>query len=246
MSYYFAIWDGPAPLSNAHATSECERLLGSEARTPPSIGMLGLVDVLRAAHPDDAPSSPWSERPLVDHVDGTLAYLPVKPEQAEQIRPLLQDAAEARNFVAFDPQLGELMPSATTVPRVSDFELPEAADLPLHLTAVIGEALGAAAPMAGILEQMNTGYYVQWMATSGELTVEAQGETLLAPEHRLSREGRDQMVSLGFTEGDPNWQMHWSDGFLNLDQAGQILGHVLTAVRRMPVGTPMALQTFPI
>ncbi len=246
MSYYFAIWDGPAPLSNAHATSECERLLSSEARKPPSAGMLGLIDVLRAAHPDDAPSSPWSKGSLISHVEGTLAYLPVKADMAEQVRALLQDAAEARNFVAFDPQLGELMPSATTIARASDFELPEAADLPLHLTAVIGEALGAGGPMAGILEEIETSYYVQWMTKSGELTIEAQGESLLAAEHRLERAGKDQMVSLGFTEGDPNWQMQWTDGFVHLDQAGQILGHVLTAVRRIPVGTTMALQTFPI
>jgi len=247
MSYFFAIWDGPAPLSNAHATSECERLLSMEVHEPPRAGILGLIEVLRAAHPDDgSPSSPWSDGPLIGHVDGPLAYLPVRPESAEQIRPLLEDAAEARDFVAFDPQLGELMPSATTVARSADFELPDPAELPLHVTAVIGEALGAGVAVAGILEQVETGYYVQWLAKQSGLTLEAQGEQLLAPGLRLSPEGRDQMIGLGFVEGDPNWHLHWEDGFRNLDQAGRVIGHVLTVVRGLPVGTAMALQTFPI
>ncbi len=250
MSYYFAVWEGPEPLSNAHATSECDRLLTMRANNPPTPGVASLVDALRAAHPDPDPAaadaSPWADGSPETHVDGPLAYLPVKPERAEQIRPLLLDAAKAQELVAFDPQLGELIPSATTIARSADFELPAADDLPLHLTAVIGEALGAGVGLAGILEQVETSYYVQWMAQNGSLTIEAQGDHLLPPQHRLPAEGRDQMMSIGFIESDPNWRLHWDDGYQNLDQAGQILGHVLTAVRRLPVGTAMALQTFPV
>ena len=220
------------------------------ANQAPTPAIASLVDALGAAHPEPDPAAvaagPWADGPPINHTDGPLAYLPVKPERAEQVRPLLQDAARTRELVAFDPQLGELIPSATTVARSADFELPAADDLPLHLTAVIGEALGAGVGLAGILEQVETSYYVQWMAQNGSLTIEAQGDQLLPPQHRLPAEGRDQMISVGFVESDPNWRLHWDDGFQNLDQAGQILGHVLTAVRRLPVGTAMALQTFPV
>ena len=247
MSYYLAVWEGPPPLSNAHATSECDRLLALRANHAPTPGIGGLVEVLRAAYPDgDQGAAPWAEGPPAGHVDGPIAYLPVRPEAVDHVRPLLQDTAAARDLVAFDPQLGELIPSATTIARSADFELPAPEELPLHLTAVMGEALGAGVNIAGILEQVSTSYYVQWMAQSGSLTIEAQGEHLLPPEHRLPPEGRAQMKSLGFGEGDPNWRLHWEDGFQYLDQAGQILGHVLMAIRRYPVGTPMALQTFPV
>lgn len=249
MSYYFAVWEGPAPLSNAHATSECDRLLAMRSKLAPTPAIAALVESLRSTYPDEGPAAataPWADGPPASHVDGPLAYLPVKPELAERVRPMLEDMAKSRDLVAFDPQLGELMPSATTIARSADFELPAADDLPLHLTAVIGEALGAGVGLAGILEQVETSYYVQWMAQNGSLTIEAQGDHLLAPEHRLPASARDQMMSIGFIESDPNWRLHWPDGFQNLDQAGQILGHVLTAVRRLPVGTAMALQTFPV
>ena len=247
MSYYFAVWEGPAPLSNAHATSECDRLLSLRANHAPTPGIGALVEVLHAAYPEGDPgAAPWADGQPARHVDGPLAYLPVRPEAVDHVRPLLQDTAAARELVAFDPQLGELIPSATTVARSADFELPVSEELPLHLTAVIGEALGAGSNIAGILEQVATGYYVQWMAQNGSLTIEAQGEDLLAPQHRLAPEGQNQMKSIGFVEGDPNWRLHWEDGFQHLDQAGQILGHVLMAIRRLPVGTAMALQTFPV
>lgn len=250
MSYYFAVWEGATPLSNAHAASEFDRLLAARDGYPPTAVVTSLVEALRAMYPDqpglDPASTPWSRPPLQANVDGPLAYLPVRPEVAEQMRPLIQQTAEECAMVAFDPQLGELIPSATAVPRIADFDLPAPGDLPVHLTAVIGEALGAGVGLAGILEEVETTYYVQWMAQNGALTIEAQSDHLLPPEHRLPGDVRDQMTGIGFIESDPNWRLHWDDGFQNLDQAGRILGHVLSSVRRMPVGTAMALQTFPV
>ena len=252
MSYYFALWQGPVPLSNAHATSECDRLLAERSNHPPTPGIACLVEALRYSYPEGPSASAggqdpaWSNSPIASYVDGPVAYIPVRPELASQARPVLQRTAESCELIAFDPQLGELIPSATTVPRFSDFAFPAAEVVPVHLVALIGEALGAGVGLAGILEQVSTGYYVQWMAKDGSLTVEAQGDHLLAPALRLDSEGRREMISVGFVESEPNWRLHWDDGFGHLDQAGQILGHVLTTVRRLPVGEAMSLHTFPV
>lgn len=248
MSYVFAVWEGPPPLSNAHAVSEFDRRLAARSNEAPTPGVQAFVHALQVKFPDDrvGTAGDFWELPLEDQVDGSLAYLRVDPAMCEQLGPFILETAAAMELVAFDPQRGQLLPSAIQVARTADFELPAADDLPLHLTAVIGEALGAGVTMAGVLEQRETEFYVQWLARNGALTIEAQGERLLAPEHRLSDEGRNQMMSLGFTEADPNWRLHWDDGLQSLDQAGQILGHVLTAIRRLPLGTAMAIQTFPI
>lgn len=249
MTYAFAAWEGPPPLSNAHASSECQRLLAGRTHQPPTPAIVDLVDSLIARYPDldqpDGDGSPWADGPLLNLADGPLLYFGCRPDRADEVRSLL-DEVDADGVVVFDPQASELVPSATAVARSADFELPPADDLPLHLTAVIGEALRAEVPVAGVVEQVETQFYVQWLARDGGLTIEAQGEALLPPEHQLSSEGRDQMMSLGFVEDDPNWSLHWPDGIANLDQAGQILGHVLIAIRRLPVGTPMKLQTFPV
>lgn len=212
--------------------------------------MQKFIDELLAVHPDVDPAgtepTPWAGGPLEAQVTGGFGLIAVNEDDVEQIRPLIRSLAASLELVAFDPQLNELIPSATSVSRVSEFELPGPDELPLHLTAIIGEALNAGVTMVGILEQVESKYYVQWMARQGSLTIEAQGEALATEGERLSGEGGDQMLSLGFTDGDPNWSLFWGDGVANLDQAGQILSHVLTAVRRLPIGTPMALQTFPI
>ncbi|MGH1493175.1 MAG: TY-Chap domain-containing protein [Acidimicrobiales bacterium] len=250
MSYEVAVWEGPPPLSDAHAASECERLVGVRNHVEPSPSIASFVDVLLAVHPDlDRPGgkeSPWSDGPLLAHADGSLIYFGIKPEQVDGALSLIEAAAKDLSLVAFDPQMSQLLPSATSVPRSADFELPSADDLPLHLAAVMGEALKSGRTMAGILEQLGTGFYVQWMTAKGGLVVEVQGDGGLPPEQRFGNEGRDQMLSLGFAAAEPNWRLEWADGHANLDQGSQILSHVLTAIRRLPIGTPMALQTFPV
>ncbi|MGI9598103.1 MAG: TY-Chap domain-containing protein [Acidimicrobiales bacterium] len=211
---------------------------------------MAFVDALVKVHPDTdqpgAPDSPWGDGPLLARADGMLAYFGVRPEQVDELVDLVEETAKRMDLVAYDPQLSQLLPSATTVARWADFELPAPDDLPLHLSAVMGEALNAGKTLAGILEQVETGFYVQWMAADGSLVIEVQGEGTLPPQHRLPDERRHQMVELGFVSGDPNWRLEWADGAGNLDQAGRILGRVLTTVRQLPVGTPMALQTFPV
>lgn len=250
MSYELAVWDGPPPLSNAHAASECTRLLGLRAATPPTSGIRAFVDCLTAVHPDSSSpedtTGPWGGKPLLEQAHGPFIYFGVRPEQVDELVELVEVTAVDLSLVAYDPQLSQLLPSATAVARTADFELPAADDLPLHLGAVMGEALSAGRPLAGVLEQVETGFYVQWMATGGRLIIEAQGEERLPPELQLSQDGRHQMQNLGFVSADPNWRLEWSDGKANLDQASRILSHVLTAVRGIPVGTAMALQTFPI
>lgn len=250
MSYELAVWEGPPPLSNAHAGSECHRLLGLRGQAPASAVIRSFVDALINVHPDlDQPggkNSPWSDGPLLAHADGPLLYFGSKPEQVDEVIELIERTATEMELVAYDPQLAQLLPSATAVARSADFELPAADDLPLHLAAVIGEALNASGTMAGILEQVETSFYVQWMAVDGSLVIEAQGEATLPQQHQLPNEGQDQMLSLGFVLDDPNWRLEFEDGPANLDQGSQILSHVLIAVRMLPVGTPMALQTFPL
>lgn len=250
MSYEFAVWDGPQPLSNAHAASECQRLSEARAQEPPSPAIRAFIDALLAVHPDlDRPggdTSPWTDGPLLAHAEGPLAYFGVKPEQVDELVELVENTANTMKLVAYDPQLSQLLPSATSIARTADFELPAAHDLPLHLTAVMSEALNSGRTMAGILEQVETGFYIQWMTSGGGLVIEVQGEDRMAAEQRLPTEGRDQMLGLGFVSDDPNWRLEWHDGAANLDQGGQILSHVLTAIRNLPIGTPMALQTFPV
>lgn len=250
MSYEVAVWDGPAPLSNAHAASECERLVGLRAQAAATATIASFVEKLLAVHPDlDRPGgkdSPWSDGPLLAHADGPMIYFGLKPELVDDALELIETTAAADGLVAFDPQLSQLLPSATSVHRRAEFELPPAEDLPLHLSAVIGEALRSNRSMAGVLEHGGTGFYVQWMVENGSLLAEVQGDETLPPPERLGNEGRDQLLSLGFADAAPNWRLRWADGTANIDQASQILGHVFTAIRKLPVGTPMALQTFPV
>ncbi len=249
MSYELAVWEGPPPLSNAHAASECQRLLttGSPQQASPAIH--GFVDALLAVHPDDPTGQgdgPWGSVPLLENAEGPMLYFGVRAERVDEVLELVEITAAEMNLVAFDPQLSQLLPSATSIPRTADFELPAAAELPLHLNAIMGEALAARSTMAGILEHVETGFYVQWMAADGALILEVQGEQRLAPGLRLPAEGCDRMESLGFVAADPNWRLEFGDGPAGLGDAARILTDVVTTVRHLGVGTAMALQTFPV
>ena len=249
MSYELAVWEGPPPLSNAHAASECQRLLNAGSPQPATPAIHGFVDALLAVHPDHPAGpddGPWGAVPLLDNAEGPMLYFGVQAERIDEVLELVETTAAKMNLVAFDPQLGQLLPSATSIPRLADFELPAAADLPLHLNAIMGEALAAPRTMAGILEQVETGFYVQWMAADGALILEAQGEQRLAPEHRLAAEDCHRMEDLGFVAADPNWRLEFADGVAGIDAAAHIITDVVTGVRHLGVGTPMALQTFPL
>lgn len=250
MSYYIGVWEGPAPLSNAHAGSEFGRLSAARGHAPASPAIQRFVDSLLEVHPDvdrpDGGDGPWGDGPLSHCVDGMVVYLPVQPERLEEVTPLIEERAASLELVAYDPQRDELLPSATRVARRSEFELPSADELPIHLRALMAEALEAGRPLAGVLEQASTEFYVQWLVRRRALTIEAQGDQLLPAELRLSATGRGQMLELGFTESDPNWRIRWADGEPHLDEAAVLLGRVVSEVRRLPVGEIMRLETFPV
>ena len=250
VSYELAVWDGPPPLSNAHAASEWGRLLSARSDAPPAPAIRGFVDALTDAYPDldhpDGEESPWADGPLLAYAEGTVAAVPVRPERIDEVVELVEKTAAAMSLVAYDPQLAQLLPSATAGPRNTRFELPSADELPLHLVAVMNEALHAGSGMAGIVEQAETGYYVQWLTSGGRLVIEAQGEDRLSPALRLTPAGQAHMAELGFAPAQPNWRQEWADGAANLEHAGRVLGEVLCGVRGLAVGTAMNLQTFPV
>ena len=246
MSYYLGVWEGPAPLSNTHAGSEFERRMATRSQDPPSPLIRQFIAALLEAHPDidrpDGEGGPWSDGPLLNYVDGSAVFVPVRPERVDEVSPLVERRAQQLQLIAFDPQRGQLLPSAVMVARTTQFEMPSRDELPVHLRAVMVEAMSAGRPMAGIVEQLDTEFYVQWLTRDGDLTIEAQGDQAL----RLTPDGRAQMSDLGFAEADPNWNLQWVQGPEHLDEAAILLARVLTDVRRLPVGAAMSLQTFPV
>ena len=250
MTYYLGVWEGPAPLSNAHAGSEFQRRMGERSQAEPTSAIRNLVESLLAVYPDldrpDGQDGPWADGPLLACIDGSTVYLPIRPERLEEVARLIRERCAGRELVAFDPQVGTLIPSATAVARTSEFELPPLSELLLHLGAVLGEAVAAGRPLAGVLEQVSTGYYVQWLVRDGRMTIEAQGDDRLPEALRLSGPARAQMADLGFIEADPNWQIRWPDGADRVQEAATLLGRVIGEVRSVPVGEVMRLQTFPV
>lgn len=249
MSYYFGVWEGPAPLSNAHARSEFERRLAARGQARPVDAIQRLVDTLLEVHPDiDLPEgeeSPWADAPLLHCVDGATAYLPVRPERVDSVARLIEQAADGADLVIFDPQQGTLLPSATEVDRSTGFELPPPTELALHLRALLGEGLQAPRPQVAVLEQIATGFYVQWLARDGSLTVEAQGDRVLPGSLRLTPESRLLMSELGFAETEPNWRARFGAGQDQVAAAAEAMARVLVEVRVLHTGEPMMLQTFP-
>ena len=245
MSYNFAVWEGPAPLSNAHGFSDYERQQAARVPGDPTAGIDALIEKLEAADHGAPGNTLWAV-PLADCTSGSFLYFGAGDgREAEAIRLVEYIAAEL-GLVAFDPQTGALLPSATLSPRVTEFQLPPASDFVLHLEAVIDEAINAATAMVGIVEDLDTTYYVQWMTRDGSLLVEAQGTAGLAAEHHLDAAAKVALAGLGFVEADPNWSVSWVDGLANIDRAAQLLVRVLTEIRAVPTGSRLALQTFPV
>lgn len=244
MSYNFAVWEGPAPLSNAHAISEYERLMAIHTGGPATPLVQQLIDKLLAAEVN-TPSGPLWAAPLQDQVSGPFLYFGAESSHGAVAAQMVEQAASELELVAFDPQAAVLMPSATSVARVASFHFPPADQCAIHLGAVIGEAMAAPFPMAGIVEHLETTYYVQWMTREGTLLIEAQGNVGLEQRHSLNPDGHRRLAELGFVQGQPNWTLHWVDGAANVAKAAQLLATVLTEVRAIPPGSPMELQSFP-
>ena len=246
-SYNYAVWEAEPPLSNAHALVEYEQIVGARgAPAPPTAGISRFIDKIEAevSGLSRDGGDAWAA-PLRGQVDGSLLYFGVRMGWQDQVGPLISTVGSELGLVVFDPQNALLVPSATEVARSSTFELPPTGDLPPHLAAIIAEALGGHGAMAGVVEDLTTGYYVQWLTGNGALMIEAQDESTLDARHRVGPVVRSRMVDLGFKPGDPNWFLQWSDGRANAEQAARLLSHVLGRVRGLPNGSPMRLLTFP-
>ncbi|MEM7272384.1 MAG: hypothetical protein AAF547_04825 [Actinomycetota bacterium] len=247
-SYNFAVWEAEAPLSNTHAVAEYERLIEFRDDGPPTAAISRFIDKVEAevaASASDGAAGPWAA-PLLDQVGGPFLYFGVVTGREAEVATAVTDAAGELGLVAFDPQRGELLPSAPSVARTTTFELPAPAEVGLHLAAVMAEGLAAGGPIAGVVEHRDSGYYVQWLARDGTLLIEAQHDRSMASSHQIGMAVDARMIDLGFTEGDPNWSIEWPDGEANVEQAARLLGHVLTGVRGLGPGSPMQLQTFPV
>lgn len=245
MSYHFAVWEGAAPLSNAHGFSDYERLQAARVSGAATPGISALVEKLEAADHGAPDGTLWAV-PLAECVSGPLLYFGAADGREDEAMALVERTAAELSLVAFDPQTGTLLPSATAVARAAQFQLPPASEFALHLEAVIDEAINAETAMAGIVEHLETTYYVQWMTRDGTLLIEAQGDTGLDQVHHLGVEAKVALAGLGFVEADPNWSVSWVDGLANIDKAAQLLARVMAEVRAVPSGTLMELQTFPV
>ena len=250
MTYDFVVWDGPAPLSNAHASSDYQRLRSENpSSAEPTARMRSVINELLRFFPDlDMPggsASPWVDSPLIHSARGSVLYIRTDEAKSHQARDLLIAVARDFELVVFDPQLAELVPSAAEVERVTKFQLPPPGGLDVHLAALLTEEIGSARPMVTILEHTESFFYLQWMVENGALTLEAQSDGRIPMEHQLSSAARDQMFSLGFETGNPNWQRFWSDARTNLDDIVKVISRVFYEVRGARPGQAMVAHRFP-
>ncbi len=251
MSYDFVIWEGPQPLSNAHASSDYQRLRAANpSSAEPTRRMRTVVDALLRIYPDrNAPggsNSPWIDMPLINAARGAVIYLRTEETMAHKVRDLLVSINADMSVVVFDPQTGDLVPTAGSVERITKFQLPPPGGLNAHLSAVLAEDLAGPRAVVTILEHPASHFYIQWFVEDGCLTLEAQSESRIPMEHRLSADQREQMFSLGFQTGDPNWRQIWPDATANLDDIVKVITRVFFEVRRAEPGQAMVAHRFPI
>ena len=251
MTYDYVVWDGPAPLSNAHASSDYKRLRAENpSSAEPTHRMRSVVNELVRIFPDrDMPggsASPWADTPLIQSARGSVLYVRTEETKSHFARDLLVAVGADYGLVVFDPQRAELVPSAGEAERITKFQLPPVGGLDVHLNALLDEEIKAAKPMVTILEHTDSCFYLQWMIDSGGLILEAQSDGRIPMEHRLSTTDRDQMFSLGFEAGDPNWCRYWPDARTSVDEIIKVVGRVLYEVRRAQPGQAMTAHRFPV
>lgn len=251
MSYDFVIWEGPQPLSNAHASSDYQRLRAENpSSADPTRRMRTVIDALLRIYPDrDRPGgsrSPWIDTPLINAARGSVIYLRSDEAMAHKVRDLLVSINVDMAVVVFDPQKGELVPPAGAVERITKFQLPPPGGLNMHLSAVLAEELVASRPEVTILEHPDSCFYLQWLIERGSLTLEAQSESRIPMEYRLTADQREQMFSLGFQSGDPNWRQVWPDANANLDDIVKVVTRVVYEVRGAEPGQAMVAHRFPV
>lgn len=258
MPYEFVVWHGSPPLSDAHAASEHKRHRADAAASvaEPTDSIRELISRLTAIHPDrvvtdtswgsGGADSPWIDSPLMKQARGPVAVIRVDESRADDVRPLLIDVTTGRGLVVYDPQRRTMVPSASATRRSVRFQLPQPAQLDVHLNALLSEQIGAPAPVVGVLEHLGSGYYLQWLAEPDSVTVEAQGDEVVTPELRLSDLGRDRMSALGFEAGSPNWVRRCGADDAGIADAARVICSVLFEVRGVTPGDGVSIQTFPV
>lgn len=254
MSYDFAVWEGSPPLSDLHGASEFERrrssLRSADGDLFPTAPIREFVTGLLAAYPDrDQPGvydSPWIDAPLINNAVGGMIELRVIENRAEAVRKLIEVEATRLKLVAFDPQVGRLVPSATTMLRSAEFELPPSSEFGLHLHAVIGEAVTTAEAMVGVLEERATGFYVQWLADGDGLVLEVQSDESLPDGLRTGAEGAERLRRFGFDTDGGNWRLVIDDARPRLERVAGVVAAVVADVRRISPGAKMRIETFPV
>lgn len=231
----YVVWHGSPPLSNAHAASEYKRQRTLAERGP--------------AEPDDA------IRDLVDRLSEvdtqqvatgrSMAVVKVDHTGDSKMRSFLAEACSGHGLVAYDPQARTMVPSAVDVKRTVRFQLPQSEQLNVHLRALLGEQAAAPWPVVGVIDHLETGYYLQWLACGDSITVEAQGDEVLDPYMHLSEAGQARMRTLGFAAGSPNWLRHCGSDKAGLADAAGSICAVLFDMRAVLVGDGVSIQTFP-
>ena len=118
MSTDLAVWEGPAPRSNAEALDTYEllysRYVGSGKAVPPTERIAAYVGILLARYPDltdlddeTVDDSPWADGPLIGNASGPLLYFAfVGNDAAEDAWTFAVEAARRAGLVCFDPQTG--------------------------------------------------------------------------------------------------------------------------------------------
>ncbi len=251
VSYDFVVWVGAQPLSNAHAASEFKRTKNSTSpgHHDPVPALHDFVMELTSVCPERGRpgglDSPWIDSPLMDQANESIFYVRVDEHRAEDVAHLLESTVRGRNLVVFDPQLGELVPSAVGSERTTKFQLPRPNELEMHLVALLSEHIAAPWPMVGVIEHVRSGTYVQWMTDRGSLTLEVQGNGSSPEGFQLPQPALERLSALGFEQGEPNWRRQWNHHHGLVEEAVPVVTDVMYTVRSLPMGDGIAIQTFP-
>lgn len=251
MSYDFVVWVGSQPLSNAHAASEFKRIKNSTSpghHDPVPVlrdYVLELTSVCPERGRPGGLESPWLDSPLMDQANESIFYVRVDAQRSVDVAQLLESSVRGRNLVIFDPQQGELVPSAVAVDRTTKFQLPRANELEMHLVALLSEHIAAPWAMVGVVEHVRTGSYLQWMTDRGELTLEVQGNAGSPESVHLPAVALERLRALGFEEAEPNWRRQWHHSHGVVEEAVPVVTDIMYNVRSVPIGDGIAVQTFP-
>ena len=119
MSFSLAFWVGPKPVDDQVAAVTFEQLHaryveGGEAPAAPEL--LAFLDEITKRYPDlmdldddHVDDGVWSDGPLTNNATGTLLYLGIVSNRAEEVTSYLVEVAARHGLTAFDPQAQRLL-----------------------------------------------------------------------------------------------------------------------------------------